>query len=110
MNAHQEMRLKAVVTILRRISRGRAAGPEARDRHALVWQGLGAHYPGRRPNGGLRLGTARYYTPSGRSIQAKGIDPDIVVEEELPDDLRPKLVADTTFGERSPARTPQEPH
>ena len=29
---------------------------------------------------GLRLTTARYYTPSGRSIQADGIDPDIEVE------------------------------
>lgn len=28
----------------------------------------------------IRLTTSRYYTPSGRSIQAKGIDPDIVVE------------------------------
>src|SRR4051812_28762969 len=33
------------------------------------------------PNhGAIRLTTARYYTPSGRSIQAKGIDPDIQVE------------------------------
>jgi carboxyl-terminal processing protease len=32
-------------------------------------------------NSGLRLTTARYYTPSGRSIQAKGITPDIVVEK-----------------------------
>lgn len=31
-------------------------------------------------NSGLRLTTAKYYTPSGRSIQAKGITPDIVVE------------------------------
>src|SRR5512137_1847908 len=31
-------------------------------------------------NSGLRLTTARYYTPNGRSIQAKGITPDIVVE------------------------------
>jgi carboxyl-terminal processing protease len=31
---------------------------------------------------GLKLTTARYYTPSGRSIQAKGITPDIVVEFE----------------------------
>jgi carboxyl-terminal processing protease len=31
-------------------------------------------------NSGLRLTTARYYTPSGRSIQAKGITPDILVE------------------------------
>lgn len=29
----------------------------------------------------LRLTTSKYYTPSGRSIQAKGIEPDIVVEE-----------------------------
>src|SRR6478609_7559152 len=34
-------------------------------------------------NGALRLTTARYYTPSGRSIQAKGIEPDAVVEEDL---------------------------
>ena len=33
--------------------------------------------PGR---GAMRLTTARYYTPSGRSIQAKGIEPDIAVE------------------------------
>lgn len=31
--------------------------------------------------GAMRLTTARYYTPSGRSIQAVGIDPDIVVEQ-----------------------------
>jgi carboxyl-terminal processing protease len=31
-------------------------------------------------HGAIRLTTARYYTPSGRSIQARGIDPDIVVE------------------------------
>lgn len=30
--------------------------------------------------GAMRLTTARYYTPSGRSIQAKGIEPDIIVE------------------------------
>lgn len=36
-------------------------------------------------NSGLRLTTALYYTPNGRSIQAKGITPDIVVEQlELP--------------------------
>lgn len=36
-------------------------------------------------NSGLRLTTARYYTPSGRSIQAKGITPDITVEKlEIP--------------------------
>ena len=31
-------------------------------------------------NGAMRLTTARYYTPSGISIQAKGIEPDILVE------------------------------
>jgi carboxyl-terminal processing protease len=40
--------------------------------------------------GALRLTTARYYTPSGRSIQAKGIEPDIIVEQALPPDLKGK--------------------
>ena len=30
---------------------------------------------------GIRLTTARYYTPSGESIQGKGINPDIIVEQ-----------------------------
>ena len=30
----------------------------------------------------MKLTTARYYTPSGRSIQAKGIEPDILVEQQ----------------------------
>ncbi len=33
-------------------------------------------------NSGLRLTTARYYTPNGRSIQAKGITPDLQVEQK----------------------------
>ncbi len=32
-------------------------------------------------SGAMKLTTARYYTPSGRSIQGTGIDPDIVVEQ-----------------------------
>jgi carboxyl-terminal processing protease len=52
-------------------------------------------------NGALRLTTARYYTPSGRSIQAKGIDPDIVVEENVPAQIRAKLSAVTVPGEGS---------
>src|SRR5256885_1858586 len=32
-------------------------------------------------NAGLKLTTARYYTPSGRSIQAKGIEPDVLVDD-----------------------------
>src|SRR5215510_12744284 len=50
-------------------------------------------------NGALRLTTARYYTPSGRSIQAKGIEPEVVVEEDLPDDLKAKAAAQNTRGE-----------
>jgi carboxyl-terminal processing protease len=49
-------------------------------------------------NGALRLTTARYYTPSGRSIQAKGIQPDIEILEDVPDDLKGK---DDTKGEAS---------
>ena len=41
--------------------------------------------------GAIRLTTARYYTPSGRSIQATGIKPDYVVEPELPQDLKLQL-------------------
>ncbi len=40
--------------------------------------------------GALRLTTARYYTPSGRSIQAKGIEPDYKVLEDVPEDLKGK--------------------
>ncbi len=36
--------------------------------------------------GALKLTTARYYTPSGRSIQAEGIEPDMVVPLEVPKD------------------------
>ena len=49
-------------------------------------------------NGALRLTTARYYTPSGRSIQAKGIEPDVQVLEDVPDELKGK---DDTKGEAS---------
>jgi carboxyl-terminal processing protease len=36
--------------------------------------------------GAIRLTTARYYTPSGRSIQALGVAPDIIVEQRLPEE------------------------
>ncbi|MCB1477930.1 MAG: S41 family peptidase [Rhodobiaceae bacterium] len=39
-------------------------------------------------NGALKLTTARYYTPRGRSIQAQGIVPDIEVQQELPEELK----------------------
>ncbi|MCM2324279.1 MAG: S41 family peptidase [Oligoflexia bacterium] len=41
------------------------------------------------PDMGLKLTIARYYTPSGRSIQEKGVQPDIIL-----DDFDPKLLAD----------------
>ena len=40
-------------------------------------------------NGAMRLTTARYYTPSGHSIQAKGIDPDIVVARTTLEPIAP---------------------
>jgi carboxyl-terminal processing protease len=39
-------------------------------------------------NGALALTTARYFTPSGRSIQAKGIAPDIEILQNVPDELK----------------------
>ena len=49
-------------------------------------------------NGALRLTTARYYTPSGKSIQAKGITPDIEVLQDVPDELKART---DTKGEAS---------
>src|SRR5271169_1209210 len=51
-------------------------------------------------NGALRLTTARYFTPSGRSIQAKGISPDIEVLQDVPDDIKAKTDT-STKGEAS---------
>ena len=41
--------------------------------------------------GALRLTTARYYTPSGTSIQAKGIVPDLLIEQDLPEELKAQM-------------------
>src|SRR5499427_6865701 len=49
-------------------------------------------------NGALRLTTARYYTPSGRSIQATGITPDIEVLQDVPDNMKAQV---DTKGEAS---------
>jgi len=49
-------------------------------------------------NGALRLTTARYYTPSGKSIQAKGIVPDIEIVQDVPDELKSRT---DTKGEAS---------
>jgi carboxyl-terminal processing protease len=42
-------------------------------------------------NGALALTTARYFTPSGHSIQALGIKPDIDVVQEVPDALKGRI-------------------
>lgn len=49
--------------------------------------------------GAMRLTTARYYTPSGRSIQALGISPDIIVEQP-----RPRIVDPDAEEEAAPSR------
>src|SRR5471032_761933 len=46
-------------------------------------------------NGALRLTTARYFTPSGKSIQAKGIVPDIEVLQDVPDELKARTDTNT---------------
>jgi carboxyl-terminal processing protease len=42
-------------------------------------------------NGALALTTARYYTPSGRSIQAQGIAPDIEILQDVPAELKGRV-------------------
>ncbi len=55
-----------------------------------------------RQGGMMRLTTARYYTPSGRSIQALGVSPDIVVEQPRPVEVVEEE-EDTARGIRSEA-------
>jgi carboxyl-terminal processing protease len=51
--------------------------------------------------GALRLTTARYFTPSGRSIQAKGISPDIEVLQDVSEEIQARAAATETQGESS---------
>jgi carboxyl-terminal processing protease len=44
-------------------------------------------------NGALRLTTALYYTPAGKSIQGKGITPDVKVDQPLPEELKDRDVS-----------------
>ena len=50
-------------------------------------------------NGSLALTTARYFTPSGHSIQALGVNPDIEVVQDVPDELkgRPELKGEASM-------------
>ena len=59
-------------------------------------------------HGAMRLTTARYYTPSGRSIQAKGIEPDIIVEAakiETPPGKGEAKAAAASNGKKDESRT-----
>ena len=49
---------------------------------------------------GLKLTIARYYTPSGRSIQAKGIEPDIVVHPLTPEEAAAAELEDRHLSEK----------
>jgi carboxyl-terminal processing protease len=65
-------------------------------------------------HGAMRLTTARYYTPSGRSIQARGIDPDIIVEaakiEHPAPDTTPQKTTDTKGdGDNPPEQATVDP-
>jgi carboxyl-terminal processing protease len=63
-------------------------------------------------NTAIKLTTARYYTPNGRSIQAKGISPDIVVEEATIAEAEPGLrmrEADLERHLANPADKEEEP-
>jgi len=48
-------------------------------------------------SGALRLTTARYYTPSGRSIQAEGVTPDIAVLQHVPKNLQEVEVSEANL-------------
>ncbi len=54
-------------------------------------------------NGAMRLTTARYYTPSGRSIQNLGVSPDIVVEQPRREPVDPNAEDDAERNTRSEA-------
>jgi carboxyl-terminal processing protease len=43
-------------------------------------------------NGALRLTTERCFTPSGRSIQAKGIPPDIELLQDVPEEMKARQI------------------
>jgi carboxyl-terminal processing protease len=72
-------------------------------------------------SGALKLTTARYFTPSGRSIQAKGISPDVEVLQDVPADqkatseikgeasLRGHLKAEADEGSGSQSYVPPDP-
>ena len=49
------------------------------------------YFPNSKNLGALKLTTAEYFTPSGRSIQAEGIEPDFVIEQESTNEINPDI-------------------
>src|SRR6202041_99733 len=72
--------------------------------------------------GGMKLTIARYYTPNGRSLQAEGVHPDVLIESPDPNaaalqlherDLEGHLEAEATVTERAGGSRPKgapDPH
>jgi carboxyl-terminal processing protease len=62
-------------------------------------------------NGAMRLTTARYYTPSGRSIQGLGITPDVEVQASRTETPRfgPEREADLNHVLKNQGGTPNQP-
>ena len=54
-------------------------------------------------NTAIKLTTARYYTPSGRSIQAKGVTPDLLVEETPNGDINQFRIREADLNRRLPS-------
>ena len=89
----------------------RPAGPQARHGAGQpdLRQGLRADVRPLGPDTGLKLTTARYYTPTGKSIQAKGIVPDVMVDESEEGNVFPCCapVKPTWTSTWAPARAPR---
>jgi carboxyl-terminal processing protease len=54
-------------------------------------------------NTAIKLTTARYYTPAGRSIQAKGVTPDFIVEETPDGDINQFRIREADLNRRLPS-------
>ena len=58
--------------------------------------------------GALKLTTALYYTPSGRSIQARGVEPDVAVAQDVPEELKGRDVLAGEAGLKGHLRNVEE--
>lgn len=59
-------------------------------------------------HGAMRLTTARYYTPSGRSIQAKGIEPDIVIEQAKLETIKTERISEADLRGALDSKKPEK--